>query len=117
MQLSLVESTCGSTKLLVIQEQGDNSPIIIIFPYNITDYTFKGTINFPTPIVVEIGSGITIVNATLGKISLQLTSEQTQDIPIGQYPFDLWSSSPVPTVNTDPITGFFEINAAITRIS
>ena len=50
-----------------------------------------------------------------GEVQLQLTSAQTQDIPAGQYPFDLWSLKS--GVNTDPLCGYFQINETITRVS
>ncbi len=118
-QLQLADTgNNGIQQLLVIQDQGDNTPIAIRFPYDITGVTFSGTIAFPAPVLLSIGNGVTVTDAANGRITLQLTSEQTQNIPQGQYPFDLWTSSPgVTPVNTDPLTGFFVINTATTRIS
>lgn len=182
MQWQIDSDSCaGIDQLRIIQDQGDNTPTIIIFPYDVTDFTFTGTIKFPTPISLSLGSGITVDNIlsctgaisnttltvsavasgaiTLGlpisgnnilpgtviasfgtgsggvgtyivsqnqnvtstnivtsQVSMQLTSEQTQDVPEGQYPFDLWTTSPG-NVNTDPITGYFVINPALTRIT
>ncbi len=182
MQLQETEIDCsGTNQLLVIQNQGDNSPIIFTFPYDVTGSTFTGTINFPVPIELSLGTGLTVdsiisctgsissniltisamstgsiylgmpitglgiapntfitlfntgtggigtytvnqgqtVNSTIisaSKIALQLTSADTQNVPEGQYPFDLWSTDSG-GVNTDPITGFFIINPSITVIS
>lgn len=120
MQLSLTDIGCdGTQKLVVNQAQGDNTPIKIVFKdQDITDWDFKGTILFPSPIDLEVGEGITIVAAETGWIQLQLTSEQTQNVPTGQYRFDLWSTtSGIVPVNTDPLTGYFNIESAITVIS
>ncbi len=184
MQWRATDVNCsGVNQLIITQDQGDNTPTVIIFPYDITDVTFSGTVQFSSPIELSIGAGIeiqnivsctgAIANTTLtisaitsgtiylgmpvngvgilsgtsiigfvtgtggtgtylinqgqtaastniaaSKITMQLTSEQTQDVPEGQYPFDLWTISPVfPPINTDPLTGFYVINPAITRIS
>ena len=157
MQFELTVPDCGDPQLLIKQEQGDSSPIVIVFPYDITGFTFSGTISFPTPILLSLGSGLTALDSTysavrtyqkgerayyltipykciakttgnlptnttywvadiaFGEVQLQLTSAQTQDIPAGQYPFDLWSLKA--GVNTDPLKGFFQINTTITRVS
>ena len=157
MQLELTVTDCGKTELLIKQEQGDSSPFVITFPFDITGYTFSGTINFPTPLLISLGSGLTalstaysagrtyqvgerayyltipykcikvstgnlptnasywIADIAFGQVQLQLTSAQTQDIPAGQYPFDLWALKS--GVNNDPLTGYFQINNAITRVS
>lgn len=176
---------CGNNQLLITQEQGDNSPTIIYFPYDVTGVIFSGTIKFPAPVLLALDSGITVLdietfvgsissniltitsissgavyigmpvnglgvlsgtniigfgtglggtgtyilnqgqtvastNMETSRVSMQLTSAQTQNVPVGQYAFDLWTESsgdPTDSINTDPITGFFTINAAITRIS
>ncbi len=183
MQWKVIKGECGGTQLIIIQDQGDNTPTVMIFPYDVTGVEFEGTVNFPTPIPLSLGSGIevdnivsctgSIANSTLtvsavasgtiflnmplngigilpntyitgfgtgtggmgtytvsqsqvaasttivaSQVSMQLTSEQTQDIPEGQYPFDLWTISPsLPPINTDPVKGFFTINPTITRIT
>ena len=182
MQWKLIQSDCGATKLNIIQDQGDNTPTIIDFPYDATGVDFSGTVSFPTPVLLSLGNGVevenivsctgSIANNTLtvtavasgtiflnmplngvgilpntyvtsfktgtggigtygvgqsqtttsttivvSRVSMQLTSEQTQDVPEGQYPFDLWTISPsLSPINTDPIKGFFTINPSITRI-
>ncbi len=184
MQLQVINDECSNiNQLIVIQDQGDNTPINIQFPYDVTGYTFTGTINFPVPILLSLGSGIevsdivsctgsiagniltisaitsgtiypnmainglgilsnTVITAfgtgtggtgtylinqsqtasstviTSSEVTLQLTSDQTQDVPVGQYAFDLWTTSPdMNPVNTDPIVGFFRISESLTRIS
>lgn len=183
MRWDVKTGDCGGTQLIITQDQGDNTPTVIIFPYDITGVTFEGTIDFPTPIELSISSGITVDNIVsctgsinnntftvsaitsgtiflnmpvngvgvlpntyisafgtgtggtgtyivsqsqviaptlmvASQISMQLTSEQTQDVAEGQYPFDLWTISPsLPPINTDPIKGFFTINPTITRIT
>jgi hypothetical protein len=50
--------------------------------------------------------------------SLQLTPEQTQSIPEGQYPFDLWTIGIESTpIQTPVMTGFFAINDTITVVT
>jgi len=118
MEWKIENSVCDGQQLYIIQEQGENSPTIINIPYDVTDYTFTGTINFPTPIVVTIGSGITVISAAEGssQISLQLDSADTQDVVEGDYAFDLWTTSPGGT-NSVLFTGYFIIKTAITVIS
>lgn len=183
MEIAIIQGCCNKNQVLIIQEQGENAPIIILYPYDITDYIFKGSINFPSPLSLSLGSGLSVLdivscmgsisnniltvtaissgaiyigmpisgvgilpNTTVisfgtgtggigtynlsqgqnadittisaSRISLQLTSVQTQNIPEGQYYFDLWSISPAtPAINTDTITGYFAINQALTVIS
>lgn len=181
MQWKTKKSACGPDQLIIIQEQGENVPTIMYLPYDITGFDFNGTVNFPTPLLLSIGSGLTIndsvsftgsisnntltVTALLagalyvgmpilsegtipgttivefgtgsggvgtytisapqvvpsqifstGIFQMQLTSAQTQDIPEGQYEFDLWSTD-TGNVNTAILRGFFEINTALTVIS
>lgn len=181
MQWRIQESDCGATQVIISQEQGDNTPTLINFPYDITGWDFVGTINFPTPIDLSIGSGLEVTNIlsatgsialnvltisaidygtiyigmpinayaaspntyviafgtgsggigtyivnqnqtlasttiVLGQLTMQLTSVQTQTVPEGQYPFDIWSIA-TSGINTDPVTGFFDINTALTIIS
>ena len=119
MQWQVTQTECGVSQLIITQDQGDNTPTIITFPYDITEIEFSGTIAFPTPILLSLGDGIEVIDAEGGKISMQLTSEQTQDILAGQYAFDLWTinNDTSPPINSDPLTGFFTINTALTRIS
>lgn len=50
--------------------------------------------------------------------SLQLAPEQTQNIPEGQYPFDLWTVGiETPPVQTPIMTGFFAITEALTVVT
>jgi len=183
MEISLIQQCCNENQVLISQKQGENAPIIIIYPYDITDYTFRGTINFSPVVALSLGSGLSVIDIvsctgsisnniltvtaiSLGeiyigmpitgvgilpntvimsfdtgsggigtyivsqgqtaalttiaasRIALQLTSSQTQNVPEGQYYFDLWSISPaIPAINTDTITGYFTINQALTVIS
>lgn len=184
MQLEIINIGCGCVdQLAVRQPQGDNTPFSISIPYNVTGVTFEGTINFPSPALLSLGSGLTlgtitsytasisgnILNVTaiasgtiavgmlvaapniapntyitslgtgtggigtyninigqnvasgtiaLSQVILQLLASQTQDVAEGQYPFDLWTVvTGSPPTNTPIISGFFEINNAITRIS
>lgn len=183
MQLKLTQTDCGGQQLIVVQEQGENSPIVMTFPYNVGDWDFEGTINFNPPLALAIDSGIeilsiaeavatitnnvlTVASVTSGtlyigmpvygetvlpgtvitgfgsgtggtgtyyvnkgqtaaqftfsasRVAIQLTPEQTQDVPEGQYKFDFWSITPdVTPVNNVVINGYFEINKALTVIS
>lgn len=184
MNLQIMDAGCdGINQIIINQEQGDNTPIVINFPYDVTGVTFQGTINFPAPIALAIDSGITIDNiincvgsisgniltvssVTYGIIDLgsliagnnilpntfivslgtgsggvgtyivdqqqtvastalfsstvfmQLTPEQTQTVPEGQYPFDLWTIGiETPPVQTPILTGYFAITNAITVVT
>lgn len=182
VQWKVTETECGGAQLLIIQEQGDNTPTILNFPYDMTGVTFEGTIALPVPISLSIGSGITIddiisctgsilnniltisaitsgviyigmpisqngiiagtfisaFGAGTGgtgtyiinqpqtfaglivttKVSMQLTSEQTQTAQEGQYSFDLWTISPdIDPIRAPVLTGFYEINNALTMIT
>ncbi len=184
MNLQLSDVGCnGVNQVTVNQEQGDNTPIAINFPYDVTGAEFQGTISFPAPISLAIDSGITIDNIincvgsitgnilavtsisdgiigvgsliagnnvlpstfviALGtgtggigtyiinqqqtvastalfssKVFLQLTPGQTQTVPEGQYPFDLWIVGiETPPVQTPVLTGFFAITETITVVT
>lgn len=61
MQYQIQKSACNKNgSLVIIQEQGESAPTIINLPYDITDVDFQGTVNFPTPISLEIDDGITV---------------------------------------------------------
>lgn len=115
MQYKLQNDCCGVTELLIFQEQGESSPIIMELGYDITDIDFKCVINFPTPLTLTVSSGITILDVPTGKISMQLTSAQTEDVVTGQYKFDLWSFG-FSNVNLNILSGFFVINESLVRI-
>jgi hypothetical protein len=111
-----IDECTNNNEAIIIQAQGDNTPTVFIFPYDISTIDFVGTIKFPAPIDLLVGSGITIIDAPNGQISIQLTSEQTQTVPEGQYPFDIWSKS-LGGINTQVITGYYNINNTYTVIS
>jgi hypothetical protein len=65
MSIQIINDACGcANQLLVKQAQGENTPIAITLPYDITGFTFKGTINFPVQIALSLGSGITASTIT-----------------------------------------------------
>jgi hypothetical protein len=174
------DECCDDDSVIITQAQGDSSPIILCLPYDISGATFTGTIEFPAPVDLSIGSGITVLDIELftgsiasniltvsaitsgtiyigmpvnglgvrantiitgfvtgtggvgtytlnqgqavssttmatSRISLQLTSSQTQDVPVGQYDFDLWQS--LGSVNQPILSGTFVINPSLTVIS
>jgi len=177
---------CTSIQLAITLNQGDNTPVSITFPYDITGYTFSGTVNLSplaSNLALSIGQGVTVgdivsctgsilnnvltvsavaygtlyigmpvsgvgimpgtyiasfgtgtggvgtYNLNQGQttasttiaastIYLQLTSAQTQNVAPGQYPFDLWTTTPGGSpINTNPVNGYYFINPAITQIS
>lgn len=63
-------------------------------PLDLSGYTLKSQINFPTPLLLTTeNGGITIIDAELGKVQINIDSETTADLPIGCYPYDLWTVS------------------------
>lgn len=115
MQYKLQNDCCGEAELLILQEQGESSPVIIILGYDITDVDFECVINFPAPLTLGVGTGITVLDVPTGKIQMQLTSAQTENIPVGQYKFDFWSFGQS-NVNINFLSGFFVINTSLVRI-
>jgi hypothetical protein len=112
-------SCCEQQQLVnVALFQGETLSLVVKFPFDVTDYVFTSTISFPTPLELTNGDGIEIIDSENGEITLNLTSEQTQDTAPGQYPFDFWSSAPgSPTFNTEEFSGFINIFPSITQIT
>lgn len=125
MQWRASDPDCyGRNKLIIIQEQGDNTPTVFTFtnddetPVNLTGMSFEGTIDFPTSVSLALGSGLETTDAANGELTMQLLSSQTQTITPGQYDFDIWQVGTEATpVVTDPIRGVWIINEALTVIS
>lgn len=119
MGLEIIDSGCEGQKLYVNKAQGESVSLIIDIPFDITGYDFKSTIAFPIPLTLTVGSGIEIMEVTpTGKVRMYLSTTQTEDIVEGQYPFDFWSSAQNATpFNVEMISGFFNINTSITKIS
>jgi hypothetical protein len=117
VKVDVTNSIAEGQQLLITQHQGENAPVRITFvATNITGYTFKGTVNFPTPLQLSIGSGITIVDAVKGIIEIRLTNAQTQYIDAGKYSFDLWQITPDATpVKTLVIEGSFLVETSLTE--
>ena len=114
-----LDECTGTNQLIIVQKQGDNTPTVITFTgINLTGMDFVGTVSFPVPISLAIGSGLEITDAVNGELTLQLDVDQTQTVATGQYPFEIWSIGTEATpVQTDPVSGFWVINAATTVIS
>lgn len=72
-------------------------------PLNIATYSFKVTIQAQEALVLSTQtSGITILNATNGIVSVNLTNAQSQALTLGSWPFDGYMES----VNDSQITPF-----------
>lgn len=124
MQWQATDLDCnGRNQLIIIQEQGDNSPTVMKFkdgenPIDLTGMDFEGTINFALVVNLAIGSGLEITDAANGELTMRLESSQTQTVKPGQYKFDIWQIGTEATpVVTDPIRGVWIINEALTVIS
>ena len=180
MRWNIVSTDCCNNGLLITQSQGDNTPTTILLPYDVTSFTFHGTVQFTTSILLALTTGITLVSVTTANISIsgnvltasavssgaitvgmpiaglgilpgtyitgfgtgtgstgtytvnftqtvasiavassnvtmQLTTPQTLTVPEGQYAFDLWQTD-LSSINTPILTGFFQINTALTVI-
>jgi hypothetical protein len=118
---------CGEDAIDICLAQGET----LLFEYNftldgvaydITGYTFKMTFNFPTPVLLTNGSGITITDAVNGKISIELPSTATLDtihnfkVDAGQYAVDFWIiASDGSTIRA--FEGYINIDDALTRVS
>src|SRR5882762_5678391 len=88
MEISIIQQCCNENQVLITQEQGENAPIIIIYPYDITNYTFRGAINFSPIIPLSLGSGLSVMDivSCIGSISnniLTITAISTGSIYIG----------------------------------
>jgi hypothetical protein len=118
MGLELIDSGCQGQQLYINKAQGESVSLIIIIPFDITGYDFKSTIDFPIPLTLTVGNGIEITQVSpTGKVRMFLTTNQTDDIVEGQYPFDFWSTTlDVQPFNVELIKGFFNINTAVTKI-
>jgi hypothetical protein len=62
MQRNIVQTGCCDNQLIITQNQGDNSVTIIAFPYDISATVFNGTVQFPAPISLSLGSGLSIAS-------------------------------------------------------
>jgi hypothetical protein len=85
-------------------------------PLNITGYTLKAQINFPTPLIVSnTTSGITVNDAANGVFTLNIPSSTTEAVECGAYNYDLWMISGS-GVATALLTGKFIIAPAVTEV-
>ncbi len=83
---------------------------------NLTGYTAKCEIGLPTPILLTTeNGGITLVNATLGQIQLNITSAVSAAFAPGAYPFDAWIVS-VSGTETAILKGLVTIESNITPV-
>ena len=85
-------------------------------PVNLTGFNFKMNIGFPSPLLLSTGAGsIVITNAASGILTFNLNTGQTENIPGGSYPYDLWlinsSNAPTPL-----LSGYFIIQQSITAV-
>ena len=52
----------GINQVVINMVQSENTPIVMNFPYDITGYTFEGTIDFPPTMTVDLSTYITVGN-------------------------------------------------------
>ena len=85
-------------------------------PLNITGYTLKAQINFPTPLIISnTTSGITVNDAANGTFTVNIPSFTTEAVDCGAYSYDLWMISGT-GVATALLTGKFIIAPAVTDV-
>lgn len=85
-------------------------------PINLTGYSLRCQINFPTPLLLTTANnGVIITNASQGAISLNIGSAQTADIEQGVFDFDLWMTS-AGGGETPLLTGKFSVTPNITPV-
>lgn len=108
----------NTQQLLVLMQQGDNTPITFLFSDDISNQLFECTIKFPTTLTLSSGTGIVISEFSNYAIFMQIDTDVTENIPCGRYPFDLWSmDAEDPSINNCRLSGFIVINKSNTRIS
>jgi len=65
---------------------------------------------------INYGQNVGASNFAASNLTLQLTSLQTQNIPEGQYDFEIWQTN-LNSINSPVISGYYDINPALTVIS
>jgi hypothetical protein len=85
-------------------------------PVNLTGYTLKMQINFPTPLLLTTGnSGITITDAAQGTAQINIADTASVLLSIGIYPYDFWMISGGGDA-TRILNGSFSVNQNIAPI-
>lgn len=100
----------GSTYSNIITVAASNTQ-----PLNLTDYTVKSQMrkSYQTSTAYTFTSSV--YDALNGKIRLQLTSEESRDIPAGRYLYDVEITSPSGN-RTRVVEGIVTVIPEITKI-
>lgn len=88
-------------------------------PLNLTGYSIRMTINFPTPLLLTSSNGgITIgTPATNGEFTVNISSTQSAVFTVGEYQYDIWlESQSSPPIENQYFTGSIYINQSITVV-
>jgi hypothetical protein len=93
-------SCCGVNVVDANIKQGETINVQLAFTnpdgsaLNITGYSLKMQVNFPTPVLFSTGNGgITITNAAGGLAMLNDTDLHTEAYPVGGYAYDVFTIS------------------------
>jgi hypothetical protein len=83
---------------------------------NLTGYSLKATINFPTPVeLTTANGGITLPYPSLGQLQLNASSSSTADWDGGTYAWDLWMVSGA-GVETPLLRGSWNVELSISPV-
>ena len=85
-------------------------------PVNLTGYTLKMQIEFPTPLLLTTGNGgITLTNAVQGQAQINISDTTSATLPSGSFPYDLWMVSGG-GVATRILSGLFTVSQNLAPI-
>jgi hypothetical protein len=85
-------------------------------PIDLTGYSVKMQIAFPTPLLLNTGNGgITLPDPTAGVAQINIADTVSATFPVGSFPYDLWTISPA-NVAARIIGGLFVVLQSITTV-
>jgi hypothetical protein len=98
----------------IILTQGDTWSTTFDFPLNLTDYLVKAQIRtYPESPVLSAEFTVTTVTATTGVVTLSLTSDQTEDLPLKSF-WDVQVYKADGSFNQTYVRGLVFANRAVT---
>jgi hypothetical protein len=99
----------------IILTQGDTWSTNFDFPLNLTGYLVKAQIRtYPESPILAAEFTVTTVTATTGVVTLSLTSDQTQDLPLKSF-WDVQVYNSAGTFNQTYVRGLVFANRAVTE--
>lgn len=79
-------------------------------PINLTGYTLKMQINFPTPLLLSTANGgITITDPTQGQAQINIAESVSAGLTVGRFAYEFWMISGGGAA-TPLLTGLFTVN-------